>query len=364
MIARTLVNALFFASFFLMLTAGINRLIARLDTRPFPGVIQSKFNYFAEHKDEFDVIFVGSSHIAMQIDPRTFDTAMSEFGRLTNSFNFGIDGMTPFEVEVIVRKIMDLEPARLRWCIIDAAGWGHVIGRDEPRAFTKRTIWWHTPHQTYWAIRSILSRDLPAMDKMRLSCVHLNHFFLKALPVGRVVHWKREISRKPRISEKAVAATRGFFPMRIEMTKFVVARMSADSPTALEFRHHEDICGIPGQILTENRARNNILIYEVTPANRIRFAEFEKTAYAKQIARISKMGLEPIFLIPPRLFLYDRYKPPRSLDFTDPLQYSDLFAVRNRSDPDHLTAKAALDYSRLVASGFHDLTGEPEISER
>lgn len=64
--------------------------------RSFPDVpgIGPKYGYFREHKDRYDVLFVGSSRFYHQIIPKQFDTRVGENGdaRL-RSFNFGYDGM-------------------------------------------------------------------------------------------------------------------------------------------------------------------------------------------------------------------------------------------------------------------------------
>ena len=51
---------------------------------------RAKFEYFAERKDEFDAIFIGSSVTAYGIVPEVFDAEMQARGHDFRSFNFGV----------------------------------------------------------------------------------------------------------------------------------------------------------------------------------------------------------------------------------------------------------------------------------
>ena len=62
-----------------------------------PEGVAEKLSFFAEHKDEFDTIFLGSSRFYYAISPKNFDRLTRENGAPTRSFNFGIDGMNPPE---------------------------------------------------------------------------------------------------------------------------------------------------------------------------------------------------------------------------------------------------------------------------
>src|SRR4051812_35293746 len=67
--------------------------------RPFPDIpkLTPKLRYFTAHKDEFDTIFIGSSHVFRGIVPKAFDSATGSAALPTHSFNFGLDGMQPPE---------------------------------------------------------------------------------------------------------------------------------------------------------------------------------------------------------------------------------------------------------------------------
>jgi hypothetical protein len=74
---RSLLSIALCVASFLLVASGVHSL------RPWPSEygLRAKFEYFAEHKDEFDAVFVGSSVTAYGVIPGTFDAVMRERGR-------------------------------------------------------------------------------------------------------------------------------------------------------------------------------------------------------------------------------------------------------------------------------------------
>src|SRR5437762_14299366 len=62
-----------------------------------PKGIAAKLKFFAQHKDEFDTVIVGTSRLYYSISPELFDQTMTENGLPPHTFNFVIDGMHPPE---------------------------------------------------------------------------------------------------------------------------------------------------------------------------------------------------------------------------------------------------------------------------
>src|SRR3954462_7047579 len=60
--------------------------------RPFPDIpkLAPKLRYFTAHKDAFDAILIGSSHVYRGIVPETFDSTTESAALPTHSFNFGL----------------------------------------------------------------------------------------------------------------------------------------------------------------------------------------------------------------------------------------------------------------------------------
>src|SRR5262245_53338899 len=57
------------------------------------GVIGAKLEYWDAHADEFDTVFLGSSHVLRAFVPEEFDREMTAAGYECSSFNFGVQAV-------------------------------------------------------------------------------------------------------------------------------------------------------------------------------------------------------------------------------------------------------------------------------
>ncbi len=89
-----------------------------------------RWQWFAEHRDSYDLVFVGSSRIYHGISPKLFSEAA---GRPWRGFNLGVDRMrTPACLEV-ARRVLALHPAKLKYLFFElqAVG-GPAAAPNEP----------------------------------------------------------------------------------------------------------------------------------------------------------------------------------------------------------------------------------------
>jgi hypothetical protein len=99
-------NGLLFSATFIISCLAIGRSL------PFPDVpvVRSKLAHFAAHRDEYDTLFLGSSHFYYQIIPSLFDGVAAENGYPTRSFNAGIAGMRPPEDGYLLERFSLFPP--------------------------------------------------------------------------------------------------------------------------------------------------------------------------------------------------------------------------------------------------------------
>lgn len=91
-----------------------------------------RWQWFAEHRDSYDVVFIGSSRIYHGISPKLFSEVA---GHSWRGFNLGVDRMrTPACLEV-ARRVIALHPAKLKYLFFElqAAG-GPATAPNEPEA--------------------------------------------------------------------------------------------------------------------------------------------------------------------------------------------------------------------------------------
>ena len=149
-VIRALTNTGIGAAAFLITCLGLRVVL------PFPeidGGVSQKFRFFAEHKDEFDALFIGSSCVYFQISPAVFDHVTRESGLPTRSFNFGIGGMYLPETSYLLEQILKLNPRNLRWVFIE---YDEVQTKWSPENQTsRRALYWAD-----WKRVSLLLRKL------------------------------------------------------------------------------------------------------------------------------------------------------------------------------------------------------------
>ncbi|MEO1994646.1 MAG: hypothetical protein ABGZ17_05165 [Planctomycetaceae bacterium] len=113
--------------------------------------LSAKQRYFSEHKDEFDILFIGSSRIYRAFDPLRFTEQLSPASDL-KAFNFGVGGLRPHELDHLLRTLLESRPQRLRYVLIELMDWSPSlpIGLESHQ----RTVDWHTLSATWQACRT------------------------------------------------------------------------------------------------------------------------------------------------------------------------------------------------------------------
>ncbi len=78
-----------------------------------------KFQWFDGHKDNFEIVFVGSSRIAHGISPKLFDEIAASHGDHWRSFNLGKDKMKQRECLALARHVAALDPRKLKYLFLE-----------------------------------------------------------------------------------------------------------------------------------------------------------------------------------------------------------------------------------------------------
>lgn len=145
--------------------------------------ITSKHRYLAAHREEIDVLFIGSSQFFHQIIPREFDAAVTAAtGRKVRSFNFGISGMWPPESFQVLRGILALRPPHLRWVFVELMD---IDLRDVKAAgITRRLVSWHDELHTRM-VNERIEEAVPEAERDSLQRSHIVLRIRRALNLGR-----------------------------------------------------------------------------------------------------------------------------------------------------------------------------------
>jgi hypothetical protein len=314
---------------FLLALVGTCELLGRFLPAVDPD-IAAQCRYFAERKDKFDTIFIGSSRIRFHIDPKQFDAETAKLGAPTHSLNLAYQGMWPPESYYYLRQLLAARPRHLRWVFIEMID--YRFGQIEHIGISKRMMVWHDWKHTGMVGRRILESSEPADIKTVWLWRHAQCFLQRAADPGRGADWLRERYFPSKKMEESPMMKRGGFDPK--------PKVEWNEATREEF----------AKALQE---------FEQAPGLRVRPGL--ATAVSEVIAEVRAAGAEPILVLPPSTRLEEKLTdglPPgvNVWAFNKPSEYPKLYLPELLHDPGHLNEDGAREFTRLLAERFAELT--------
>jgi hypothetical protein len=300
-----------------------------------PRSVAAKLEFFAQHKDEFDTLFLGTSSIYYSISPEIFDQTTRENGLPTRTFNFGIDAMHPPENFYVLEQILKTKPRNLRWVVLETA---NVEVKLHKVLGTERAVYWHDWPRTGLTLRKALNPRGDAKWYIKISrlwlarrdlAAHLTLFAQRFANVGRAVELL-----SPRKGDRKLETDVELGPKR-DGYRLAGAAMSPENAASFQKR----------------------LAQEIAQARPKPLDPYAEEAYRHFAGRIRGIGATPLFVVPPLIFqspVTFRESPPPGplLSFNDAQTYPMLFDTKVRIDDAHLTNEGAAEFTRLLAQEF------------
>lgn len=315
-------------------------------------ILLRKMEHFAEHRDQYNVVFFGSSQIYRNIIPRVFDDEMAKHGHKTKSFNFGIGGMRPHETNLLIRQVLAMGPRNLRYAFVELGSW-HPASPARNH-FTKRMVAWHARDEAASILRSLWIADDPWPRKWNLLYVHARHALANYFNIGQ----------GPRYLRRWVGARDDI-------------RYDRDTPHAVEEEgfvgHTADPVG-RGQANSRTRMLENPSRYHrlVDTLVKRRFQSsglehYNTRVLEEQVKQFQDRGIAPAYLIPPRVnslpeaqTLLRQGVIPALFAFNDPTLHPAIYDIRVRFDLEHLLVEGAEMFTRELANQFaRQIDGSP-----
>ncbi len=318
---------------------------------PDDGDLAAKWEYFREHKDEFDLLLFGSSTVGRGVVAPLLDEQLARRGLDLRSFNWGIDGMMMFESGYWLERVLALRPARLRWVVVELDDW--VPRRpSNPEFGTERSIAWHGWRQTSQVVRSWLLSEHPPGWKYRLSRNHIELMFQRNLNLGLVprllrahAHARVHEEPLPPLTDDNLNALAGYRAMPSDVVTTARRRLLGDVPA-----YQERVAAIDAA--SEPPALDRYNMHALGQFTRL----------------FSSAGVEPIYLVMPTVSLGRRGFAETLgdaghlglvLDYQKPARHPELFELAARYDADHLTHTGAERLTHLLAEDLAPLLGAP-----
>lgn len=277
-----------------------------------PDSVRSNFAFFDAHRDQIDVVTIGSSRVGRHIDPAVFDTYMLEHGNETTTFNFWLRGMRAEEAREIVDEILSSEP-RPGLLIVELLPADGAI-RDS-NYLTDRRLWWRRNDD---AVMVLL--DTSAHGSRRELGQHARLTLIRWTRAGK----GPEIVRRLLPGEPA--------PQRIENM--------GHTPLEPRWGSFSDVA-FTIESLAELLRRNERSAEMAAPYWR----------YQRQIREIVGDRADVLFLIPAgsRISGSNFENDPSVISMNDPVKYPSLFDPLKWADAMHLSGEGAREHTRYLA---------------
>jgi hypothetical protein len=320
---------------------------------PFPEVamVGGKVRYLARHGDDYDVLFLGSSHVEMQIIPAIFDRVAGANGVPVKSFNGGIAAMFSPENGYLLEAMLRCPHRRLRWVFIELSPIAIKAAGEQ----TSRFAYWHDNARLMLVVRRVCEEFVRTRQQVneksnatftdrwmtwwttgRQLGEHVWAWLLRGINFGRgcdaLNRWAGTPGWKDDVRESVGKEGDGWIGARQEF-----------------------------QVMPEAEQKNYDRAYAArleSPAVKDRNDEVFQAGLERMVNAIVKAGAQPILLVAPapdaRDFYptVDRERELTILDFSDVRQNAELFLPEHRLDVAHLNTVGAKLFTEDLARRF------------
>lgn len=300
-----------------------------------------KLDAFERRKDEFSLVFLGSSRTMRGFVPELFDARVAEHGLELRSFNLGVPGARVTEMIYLLERLRELRPAKLRYVFVDPEDFEQI--HDTRNVLAQSGIIWHDPATTWLLTRHMLDTGFGGARRNAILFDHWRACAFNALNVGRTARWVNAALGR-RVDPGFVADSLG---------------ERGDGHTALF--DEQDTLAKRRRRFERGRAEYETLVErysEQRPPPGPAPAQFAELVERIQTL-VRELGATPVFVIQPALsWQWDLIKLAEAgqvellLRYDDPALHPELFAHEQRFDSRHLNDDGAALFTRRLADDF------------
>ncbi|HWB11753.1 MAG TPA: hypothetical protein VG826_21155 [Pirellulales bacterium] len=187
--------------------------VGRVLGEPRAEALEAKWRDFENGADEYDVVFIGTSHVQRHVDPRRVDEVLTARGIIARSYNFGLPKMSILEGLELVERLERRRPRRLKFVVIEPT----LYLYDTDNWASDRAIAGHDWRNTALAIRLTWSsearRQAGFWGKVASIRPHVLSFLCRYFNLGRgwlVFSQAKESPEREGSADVPVSDSRGF----------------------------------------------------------------------------------------------------------------------------------------------------------
>ena len=327
--------------------------LGRLFPREVSG-ISLKIRRFTEEKKKVNIVFVGSSRIYHGISPKVFDQTLRATGRRPHSFNMGMDGMNTAEGFALVRRLLTLQPRKLKYVFFEVQMSFAAGTPTEDNQVKVRDVYWRDWNSLLAGFREFgagMSWSGGALSGQPYSLHRWEYF--GPLLVANIRLWVRNVTNFGAGTEILPRLGETFSPLS---RSFGRKKRSSDGHGLPP--NWDGYFAMSKPMTGDNLANYQKLFADAQnhplkrPPELIMRSELHH--FAKALAR---KKIQVVFVVPPSLGKTRAAGidvPAGSLlfDYQDLARYPQFYEEDHRLDVEHLNARGAELFSKTLAEDF------------
>ncbi|MGQ0552595.1 MAG: hypothetical protein ACT4PU_05195 [Planctomycetota bacterium] len=117
--------------------------------------LRAKLEYVQAHRDEYDTLIFGTSFTHHGLLPQVLDAEFGRLGLPQHSLNLAVAGMNFYELDHLLRTVLEHPPAGLRRIFVETVSWREPPDHWIEGEFQARAVNWHTPARTRDVLRVV-----------------------------------------------------------------------------------------------------------------------------------------------------------------------------------------------------------------
>lgn len=329
-------------------------------------IIDQKKNWLSQHRDEYNMLVIGSSRVYRQVDPEILDSLVSGPAKV-KSFNFGVNWLFAPESFYVLDNLVEKEGLNYNYVIIELS---KIRSIDFANFHTTRTIYWSDFNNFKFAINAIWASNFSLLEKTATILAYGVSYVDKMINLGYITE---ALSFKSKHEINA-----GFPDIGDKRNGYSALETQPKGSTLIEEenteeRHKKFLADTAAVTRRLKMSTDQFEKFEKNPQLLKRYNKYYADHLNKMIDEAKKNGTHLVFLMSPRVDrnqynelipLFKNIHPTHRIEISDGRKYPELYVAANSFDETHLNSEGAKIYTTILATKMNELIKMAEKETR
>jgi len=329
-------------------------------------IIDQKKNWLNQHRDEYNMLVIGSSRVYRQVDPEILDSLVITPEKI-KSFNFGVNWLFIPETFYVFNNLVKKEGLKYNYVIIELS---KIRSIDYANFYTTRTIYWTNFSNYSFAVKAIASSNFAIHEKVATILAYSVNYIGNLINLGYITEalsYKAHLPLYAGFPEMG-AKSNGYNTLT---TQPIGSSFSKEENT--EARHLKFLSDTSAVTRRLHMSTRQFDKFEKNPELLKRYNKYYADHLNKMIDEAKNNGTHLVFLMSPRVDLnqyneliplFNNINPAHQIEISDGRKYPELYMAANSFDETHLNTEGAKIYTTILATKMNELIKMVEKEKR